>query len=976
MSEVLAMSIRRPGLVGWQPVDALWFPRDWFDEATSQAQIVRHWQPGARVYRFAEGDVLCFKQATSMACDRLRPWPLVRQGRALCSARLEPAEISALPLADLWLIRDARVQALNLADGVELQPGQWFDIDHYSLLETYDCREVLPEPVLEVWEPQDIHQVLGDVIGAPSAERDVMGKALKAAAAARAKMPAAAAGKSREPRETSSARAWWVPGLAVVAVLVIYWESAVLSPPVVPGQTVPMRVVEASAGGGFDPVWFFLSGAVLTFILWLLRRVLHGRIEIERQALAAQAHKKQAPPTAPADDTPVPERKPPNHRKPSLWRQWLGRMAMASQLKTLLDRRQAAYMQRMLDMFEQGDIAQALRHAIPLDSDQPSAGQAFGAPKPRDELTMGQSRGATLTFNLAEDFQAHLRKLYRQTFERLDRQGRIEEAVYVLAELLHVRQEALDYLEKHQRYQQAAELALTWDSRPAVIVRLLCLAGDWQRALQVARRDRAFAEAVLSLQAQWPQAAERLRLEWADMLVGQGDWLDAVEVIWPLSGERERARQWLLNAEAAGGTLAAAALVKRAVLLPDTLAVYESYVRALRDDCERADERAVLAIELIRVSASSPSVRSMAAAMVHGVLADHAGGHPGVTARDLNALVKLSGDELLKLDMPAGVITPNQSKALQSVIPVPHWSAPSPGSYALYDAVSLRDDNYLVALGESGVAVVDRQGSIGRRFTVPASQLVIGNNCRVALALIQRDSVWRISKLDLVTGTATDLGVLPLALFARRFDGVAWTIVTHGQVRVVDIDRDLATLWHVGDLPGPLVSLEVTADHEYWLLRLPDSTLEQWTYSLPERRLKSRDPQPKPIRASISWQLYCLGEYIECWFESPADDQQELVVNGQNRLRRFRFPEITEDTEASVYADQHWLVTGFSVYGKRRRFHFVNRDTSQLCAILDWPEEETLRIRQSGSDWILSDRQGRLFHVNVATSRLRSLSIH
>ncbi len=65
-----------------------------------------------------------------------------------------------MPLADLWLIRDARVQALNLADAQALQPGQWFDLGDYGLLETYDCTEVLPEPVLEVWEPQDIRQVL------------------------------------------------------------------------------------------------------------------------------------------------------------------------------------------------------------------------------------------------------------------------------------------------------------------------------------------------------------------------------------------------------------------------------------------------------------------------------------------------------------------------------------------------------------------------------------------------------------------------------------------------------------------------------------------------------------------------------------------------------------------------------------------------------------------------------------------------
>ncbi|WP_397458951.1 bpX6 domain-containing protein [Pseudomonas asplenii] len=983
MTDALAISIRRPGLSGWRQVEALWFPRERFDEASSQLQIIRHWQVGSRAYRFAEGDVLCFRAPQSMSCDRLSPWPLIRQGRALCSAWLEPAEINQLPLADLWLIRDARVQTLNLADAQALQPGQWFDLGDYGLLETCDCTEVLPEPVLEVWEPQDIRQVLGDVVGAPSAERDSVLKALEAArisgnktSSGTVKDPGAT---DRSPVPITPGRTWLVPGLVAVVILLIYWQDP-YDASSAPGAK-PTTVTSASASAGFDPLWFIGSAVVVTAVLWLLRRLMRQRIEAERQALVTRARERQQAPPGQAAATPansavsVPERRTNKPGPLSRWRQWLSRMAMASHLDTLLNRQHAAYMQRMLDMFEQGDIETALRHAIPLGG-EPSSEQALGALKARDNLAVGKVGGRVLGVNMADDLQAHLRQLYRRTFEGLDRQGRIEEAVYVLAELLHARQEALDYLEKHQRYSQAAELALTWDMPPATIVRLLCLADDWPRALQVARRDQAFAAAVLSLQADWPQAAERLRLEWAQMLVGQGDWLAAVEVIWPLPAERERARQWLLAAEAAGGSLAAAALVKRAVLLPDTLAVHEPYLRALRDDPERADERAVLAIELICISPATRTVRLLAAAVVHAVLADQAAGHPGVTARDLSALVKLSGDEWLKLDMPTGAIASTRPSALQPVIPALRWAAPAPGNHALYDAVPLRDGDYLVALGESGAAVVDRLGVIRQRFAVPASHLVIGSNRRIALALAQRDTVWRISKLDLVTGQARDLGVLALAFFARRFDGIAWTIATRTQVRVVDIDKDFATLWHVGDLPGPLMQLEATADHEFWLLGLADGATEQWTYQLPERRLISREPEPRRIHPDTAQRAYHLGEYLEYWFEPLTDERMELVVSGRKALQRFRFPELPEDVQAHLFGNEQWLVAQFMTGAEGNRFHFLERARSQVCASLDWPPEHGLRVCRLGADWIFIDHGGRLFHLNVDNGRALGLSIH
>ncbi|NWB95612.1 hypothetical protein HX882_06885 [Pseudomonas gingeri] len=967
MSDILELSVKRPGLVGWQSVGALWFPRDWFDEATGEVEILRYWRPGARVYRFADGDVLCFKVAESMSCDRLKPWPLTRQGQAWSSALLETDEISALPLADLWLIRGARVQVLNLADGIELQPGLWFDIECYGLLETYDCREALPEPVLDAWESQDIRQVLGKAIPAPSAERDAIAKAFKTAGTTSRQAPVAAVKIPKVVRANEGLKvpvhSWLLSGLVILTMLIFYWQDAA-GPTSTSIRRSPL-LSEPSAGAGFNPASFLGCVLFVALVMWLVRLVTRRQL----QGTRAQARQGGAAAS-------VPERKRQGQVRPSLWRQWLERMTVASQLNRLLERRQAAYMRRMLEMFESGDIAEALRHAIPLGSDQAWSGRALGTPKRRDQLTVGQARGPEASLALADGLREHLRRTYRQTFERLDRQGRIEEAVYVLAELLHVRREALDYLEKHQRFLQAAELALTWSLIPAIIVRLLCLADDWQRAVQVARRDRAFADAVLSLQERWPQASERLRIEWAEMLVGQGDWLEAVEVIWPLPKSRERARQWLLSAEAAGGGLAAAALAKRAVLLPDTLEVHEPYLRALRDDPQRSGERADLALALLKVSPATGKVQSMAAAIVHGVLADHAGGHPGLIPKELAALVKLSGDELLKLDMPSGLITQQGLSALNGVIPVPHWSAPPAGSHALYDAVTLNDERYLVALGESGAAMVDRYGRLCQRFAVPAQRLVISKNRRVALALVRRDELWRVSKLDLVTGSATDLGVLAMDFFADTFDGVAWTIATHKQVRVVDISKELATLWHVSDLPGSLVHFDATDIQEHWLIQLADGTFGRWIYSLPERRLLSRDAAPKPIREDISWQFYSFGEYLECWFETPEEDQQALMVNDEQRLRRFRFPEITEDLQPQVLSDRLWLVVGFRVSLQRIRWHFMSRNSSQLCAILDWGQDQDVVVRRDGPNWIFTDPHGRLFHINVTTSRVRSLSIH
>ena len=85
-------------------------------------------------------------------------------------------------------------------------------------------------------------------------------------------------------------------------------------------------------------------------------------------------------------------------------------------------------------------------------------------------------------------------------------------------------------------------------------------------------------------------------------------------------------------------------------------------------------------------------------------------------------------------------------------------------------------DSYLLALGDAGGVACDRRGRVRQRFTAPATRIVVADGGRIALALAQRESVARITRLDLVRRIETDLGAMRIDAHAATFDGVAWSV--------------------------------------------------------------------------------------------------------------------------------------------------------------------------------------------------------
>ena len=949
---VTSASVRHPLLRGHQPVAGLWFPNDWLDETQRSQRLLTHWQPGSKVWRFAQGDLLRFATVRELQCETLGGWPLRLQGQTLCSAPLTPQEVATLPAADLWLVMGAQVCVLHARDAQPVDPAQWLAVDGLALHDTYDCSATLPVEIdLLPAAARDVREVLNGRVGAPTeAQRDFL-------AAMASRQIGNTVDSTRPLGHVASQRSVfrWALWVGVLTALLL--------------------VTLLLTGSGYSSVGML---KLISFVL--LGLYVHRRLRSGTSWNSMPAPSAAASPVARTNGTP--SRTLLERAKgafvPQAWRQWLARLAITTQLSQLLGRRQAAYMRKMLDLFESGQLDEALRHAIPLGADGQSLGQTFGTPNARTDLSLNRSNAAATSINFGADLDAHLRQLYRQTFEKLDRAGRIDEAVFVLAELLKSRQEALDYLEKHARYQQAAELALAWDCPADIIVRLHCLAGDWRMALAVARRDKAFGNAVLQLEKRWPDAAARLRQEWAQTLAAGGDWLGAVDAIWPLAAERTRAAQWLLIAESAQGTLGARALVKRSVLFPDTWVDCAQRLQTLRDDPAHQEERHAVAQALIAHKEWPAQAQQLARIVLPAVLVDQACGRGRLNKTDLNRLVTLTADPRLRADLPntaLPAVMPARLELTKTSIP---GQCPDAGSYPILDAVPLNDGRHLVALGETGAAIVDRHGRIATRFAVPAERIVIAHNGQMALVLAQRDRVSRVSRLDLVKREAKDMGMAELAHVATEFDGIAWTVASGTRLRVLDTQHGLQEiLWQVADLPGQVRGLSVNANVEQVVLEDQQGNLELWRYALPLRRLLARgEALPDRLPNSSLRLLNPNGGVID--ITMAPDEQGSACVAYRLHTRIFTLEPFADHTDligdVNAVVDASWLLLSVSGHA-RSHVVMVSLSDGQVRAKLDWPAQAQPQLRLSAGHGLVFDAQGRLWSIDTTSSVAISMTL-
>jgi hypothetical protein len=518
---------------------------------------------------------------------------------------------------------------------------------------------------------------------------------------------------------------------------------------------------------------------------------------------------------------------------------FLASLAMLSPIGNEVRRRQARYLERLASQFD-GDLDEALRNAIPLGG-LGAVAHSLRMPRPRSHLRITR-HGLVRSSSIGVPPTAYvaLAAMYRRAAERLEVADRIDEAAFVLVELLDSPQEGVAILERHERYELAATVAEDRKLDPALVARLWWLAGDRGRAVTVARRHRVFGSVIDRLQAVDATAAQDLRLEWIDVLERAGDLLGAVEAGWRDPHMRPHLGSLVRRGVTSGGPVGAALAAYRLTLDPSAEEIEETRtsLHAMTPDDDGLVRAFALAFSAVKAELALD--REFATLTLRTVLrvrrqrSDHA------YSRAYRA-IRHRADPILAGDLPASSV----EAASRSWLVVP---AQPPGLDRILDAVSLPNDLTLVGLGDAGCRLLTPDGRTAARWDVAAHRLVVADHGGSALLVAARGAVAVVVQLDLTTRKSRPYGTIRSRLFADTFDGAIWAVVDERGLAFHDtISEEPRIVWRELE-PGWICHRLSRDEHQLaGLVGIPRarssaSHLELWRWALPGITLNSRSP--------------------------------------------------------------------------------------------------------------------------------------
>jgi hypothetical protein len=533
----------------------------------------------------------------------------------------------------------------------------------------------------------------------------------------------------------------------------------------------------------------------------------------------------------------------------------------------ILGRKQAQYLAKMMEMFESGDLDEALKYAIPLEDMQSLKEMSEQMPflgflRPRENLQInyGRQNSSNSSVFLENQWFDDLRGLYRQTFDRLVAQKRIEEAAFVLAELLKSHHEAVEFLEKHGKYRLAAELAESRGLSTEIIVRQWFLAGEKRRAIRLTVLHNCFEYVVTKMEKEnHPQAAE-LREIWAESLAASGNFPAAVNTIWKLENKRELAANWIDKVIEFGGTTAAEMLAKKITLFPKTFEeIKEKLLEILAENGTEAEEnRAAFARETLRLVPNA-ELRVLIRPLARKILADMARDKRRFSPQNLRQLVEISKDYALRTDLPK--FTENADKQTSEIFKL-EINERDQGAVRVFDACLLPDGKIAVALGEAGVKILSKQGKTIAHFDQPAQKLVVSNFGTKAICLARRGEVWRLAKIDFVERKSVYWCDAVIENFAPTFDGNLWFIAEKDEIYAIDANAEnFEAVWRVPEIGGQVYEIECSKG-KLMLLIFNEKGFEKWWYDLPQLVLRSRNEQKWIAMENEDQSIHSVGSSI------------------------------------------------------------------------------------------------------------------
>lgn len=915
------MDIDWPLFEGHHQVKALWFDAGERAEELLHDAVLAYWESGSRLYRLHTGYLLIWPQARWLHCQTLPALALCDINGLLSSAPITDALRAQLTTHTVLLVLGSKLYGFTPGNSERIDPSLWIKVHGIAV------REVLQPP------PANIEHVNVQ----PSADKtlsDILGDAMPKASPERERFLAEEAARMR-------------------------------------GEPIPGTNSESTPGLGARAKRAAAMGALGA--LGALNQLLNKFFGSGKPVDVSQYGAPGRPGSINVKWQP---RRHPLRRKLD---EWMEKLVIATKISNIIGARQADFLNNMMDMFTRGDLENALRNAIPIDAKGDAEQRhALGNPNVRSDLRItGPKTGGTY-IGLHDSVQDRMRQLYRQAFEKLDRAGRIDEAVFVLAELLNAGTEAVTYLEKKERFKQAAELAELLELQTPIIVRLWWLAGDTKRAIELARLTGSFSQVITLLERNRLADAHALRRVWGADLARRGDWVEAANAIWPVTEERHMAIVWLTLAERAGGSLGVRALVRKLLLAPESLKHSAPAIEQLlaNGDETGAVERARLVAELLALPEQSTATRKLFNPLARGVIADQSKGYSILSKLDFDRLLGQVNSAALKADMPT---VKHQAGATHAML-VKRTDAlkltlAETGLGEIHDARALADGKYLLAMGESGILCVNRVGRKLMHFPIPATKLVLAASGQRGLALITRDRNYRISQFDLITGSAADWAMTPLDFWADEYDGIFWNCVIGNRLVSFDTTRDALTVsWQVTDLPGKMLAFGQEGERQTLLFHV-GTELQQWRYRLPLRRLEQRDGLPLPEQG---W-----GLLLDVESDLPLQIVLEPTAEAQKveTEHHFREHEISLHYRRDTSSVAHSLSLGAITAPPLMRLHrgmlairtqnkqdsrlrLVNLQSKQIVADISMPNSDTAVFALQEKHTLFHDHQGRLLDID------------
>lgn len=649
----------------------------------------------------------------------------------------------------------------------------------------------------------------------------------------------------------------------------------------------------------------------------------------------------------------------------------LSRLALALGVWRWAGFAQMRYLRELYRAFERLDVDAILRRGLPLgEGDEGGGLPSLLPPSPRTELRITPPGGPGSDFSFGPELFLDLRQRYQQLAALLERRGELEKAAFVLAELLDRPQAAIALLERHQLFRQAAEIAALKRLAPALQVRLLFLAGDSERAVEVALVHDAFPALLEMLEKDGPRLPDSprekllalVRRRWSARLAAAGDYLSSVRVLWPLRDHRHETLQLVDKALADAEGMARGELLTYLLHFAPERApeILEDWRRLLRvGDPELFETRRACGELLLAAPAGVP-IAPLARATLRALLPD--GGRPDLRRLHRN-LAERGGDPILAAEI--GVLAVPDRVAPLPVERPSRWRVgETRGGVAIADLQPLSGNRLLLAAGELGVFLLGPDGRTRLHFAAPAGHLAAAARASRAIAWMERDGVAVFHRLDLRAGRSEPWFAAPVEAAATNYDGQRFAIAREGAFELLDaVASGCQVLWRMPNLGGRVLAIASGAAGSYLAVE-SDRT---WIWRL-DRNLVLRAKDDVPwMEGGLRRKLFDLDDAGSCIYGPPGGDLLQLMRR-ESEVDDIRLPGHAED--ARLAGDLLVTLDPPAAGATLRAFDLENLANPRELARLELPGARRPVYRLCGDLLACGDEHGRWLLADLPAGRV------